>query len=218
MNNLENLSRSVSRPTLMRLPGYLNYLKLRQKEEIVNISATKIASDLKLNHVQVRKDLASISSGGRPKTGYDIKELISDISTFLGYDNVNEAILVGAGKLGKTLLSYDGFSDYGLNILAAFDTDKNLIGTTINGKPIFSLEKLKDVCKRLNLHIGIITVPATKAQKICNLLIDSGILAIWNFAPVHLHIPENIILQNENMAASLAILANQLSKRIQRKI
>ena len=211
---LFNNSNLIPKPTLQRLPGYLTYLRMRQKEAITNISATTIANDLKLNPVLARKDLAFISSGGRPKTGYDINELINDLKTFLGYDNVNEAILVGAGNLGKTLLSFNGFSDYGFKILAAFDTEEKLIGTVINGKPILPLDKLKAVCGRLKVNIGIITVPDKAAQEICDLLVECGILAIWNFAPVRLIVPENIIVQDENMAASLAILGNRLSEKL----
>lgn len=214
MNNDQNTFPSVSKQTLQRLPLYLNYLKTRSKEGISNISAPIIADGLKLNEVQVRKDLALVSSGGRPKTGYRIDGLIADIKAFLGYDNVNEAILVGAGQLGKALLSYKGFGEYGLNIVAALDIDEELIGSVVNGKQILSIEKMKDLCKRLNVHMGIITVPAENAQQVCDMLIESGILAIWNFAPVHLNVPEHILVQNENIAASLAVLSKHLIEKM----
>jgi redox-sensing transcriptional repressor len=210
----DNKFRSVPKPTLERLPGYLNYLMACRKKELYNISATIMAEDLNLNHVQVRKDLALISSGGRPRTGYIVGDLIDDIRHFLGYNKVNEAVLAGAGQLGKTLLSYGGFANYGLEIVASFDTNPETIGREINGKPVFPLEKLKDLCGRLNIHLGIITVPTDHAQQVCDLMVDSGILAVWNFAPVHLTVPEHVILQNENMAASLAILSNRLNERL----
>jgi redox-sensing transcriptional repressor len=213
-NNKEELFSPVSKQTLQRLPVYLHYLQSRLKDMRLYISATKIAADLKLNQIQVRKDLASVSSGGRPKVGYVTKELIADLEHFLGYDNVNCAVLIGAGKLGKAMLTYQGFKSYGLNILAAFDTDISIIDTEIDEKHIFSLDKLTELCARLNVHIGIITVPAESAQNVCDLLVNSGILAIWNFAPIHLTVPDHILVQNENMAASLALLSKHLVEKL----
>lgn len=218
MQNAQNMFSSVSKQTLQRLPLYFNYLKTRSKEDISNISAPIIADSLNLNEVQVRKDLALVSNGGRPKTGYKINELIEDIKSFLGYDNVNEAILVGAGHLGKALLSYKGFDEYGLNIVAALDVDETLVGTTVNGKQILSVEKMKDLCKRLNVHIGIITVPPESAQLVCDMLIESGILAIWNFSSTHLSVPKHILVQNENIATSLAVLSKHLAEKISNNI
>jgi redox-sensing transcriptional repressor len=212
MSNLDIETGSIPRATLNRLPNYLNYLKMKQKEGVEYISSTVIAKDLKQNPVQVRKDLALTGSVGRPKTGFEVNALIKDINEILGYNSIHDAILIGAGQLGKTLLSYNGFSNYGLNILAAFDVNKSLYNTEINGKKIFPITKMQNLIERLNVHIGIITVPAENAQEVCDLMIQYGIRAIWNFAPTHLDVPDNIIVQNENMAASLAVLSNRLTE------
>lgn len=206
--------KTISTQALQRLPMYLNYLKSLPKNRASNISATTIADVLKLNDVQVRKDLALISSGGRPKIGYITQNLIYDIERFLGYDDADSAIIAGTGNLGSALLSYDGFSKYGLDIVAAFDIDKTVIGTTIYGRKVLSSDKLKDICSRLKIKIGIIAVPDTEAQDISNQMVDSGILAIWNFAPIHLSVPDNVLVQNENMEFSLAMLSNHLSKSL----
>ncbi len=200
----------VPKPTIQRLPGYLTYLKEKQAEGLKNISATIIAQDLNLYHVQVRKDLALVSDGGKPKLGYLVDDLIEDLASFLGYGEDKQAVIVGVGKLGRTLLSYGGFAEYGLNICMGFDMDDRIYGLTINGKQILSIEKLGEMIKKNNIQIGIITVPAPQAQSVCDLLIKCGIKAIWNFAPVHLKTPDGIIVQNENMAASLAVLSNEL--------
>lgn len=204
-------SQTISKSTLQRLPLYLNYLKALPESSYSNISATAIAQSLQLNDVQVRKDLASVSSSGKPKIGYNTKDLIKEIETFLGYDNNNNAIIVGAGKLGKALMSYEGFKEYGLNILMAFDKNKEVM---CEQNLIMPIEKLPELCKRMRIKIGIITVPAPFAQNVCDLLVESGVLAIWNFAPVHLKVPKGILVQNENMAASLAVLSNHLSEKI----
>ncbi len=206
-------TQTVSKQTLSRLPQYLSYLE-SLPDTVRSISATGIAAALGLNQVQVRKDLASVSSSGKPKVGYMRGDLIREIKAFLGYDNADEAVIVGAGKLGRALMGYTGFKDYGLNILAAFDADEDVIGEDENGRPIMPIEVLKETCQRLNVHIGIITVPAAAAQAVCDQLIDAGVLAIWNFAPVRLVVPEGILVQNENMASALAILSNHLSEKI----
>lgn len=204
----------ISKKTLSRLPLYLGYLKEQKRFGQKTISATMIAEGLGLNQVQVRKDLAQISCGGKPRIGYMIDELETDIERFLGYNNVNSAVIVGAGNLGKALMSYVGFKQYGLDIAAAFDTDGALTNSEFNGIPIFPVEKLPDIAKRLKIHIGIITVPAPHAQKVCDMLVDAGVLAVWNFAPTVLKVPEGILVQNENMASSLALLCNHLSQRL----
>ena len=206
--------RSVSTQTLQRLPLYLNYLRSLPKGKSENISATAIADALRLGDVQVRKDLALVSSGGRPKVGYVTRELTSDIENFLGYHDVETAVLVGAGDLGHSLLSYDGFSGYGLEIAAAFDRDPALVGTTIAGKRVLSMEKLVDLCCRMQIHMGIIAVPGGEAQAVCDTLVSSGVLAIWNFAPVRLDVPEDVLVRNEDLAGSLVVLAKRLAERI----
>ncbi len=203
----------ISVATIQRLPIYLDYLK-SQGKDTARISATTIALALGFGEVQVRKDLASVSSSGKPKIGYHIRELIKQIEEVLGYNNVNNAIIIGAGKLGCALLGYEGFSHSGLNILAAFDADPSKTGKTESGKPIYSMAELSDFCKKTKVHIGIITVPAMHAQSACDALIEAGILAVWNFAPAHLDIPEHIIIKNENMASSLAVLSSNLAKKL----
>lgn len=209
--------RCVSKQTLQRLPAYLNYLRSPAGKTGKNVSATGIAEALGLNDVVVRKDLASVSSKGRPKVGYVRAELVRELEAFLGYDNSQDAVLVGAGKLGQALLSYSGFPQYGLNILAGFDADPALSGREVAGKKILPMEKLPGLCQRVGVHIGIITVPGEHAQAVCDQLIDSGILAVWNFANAHLNVPEGILVQNENMAVSLALLSNHLKERFSTK-
>lgn len=207
--------KEISKAVLKRLPVYLAYLKALPEDGQTHISATALAVALNMGEVQVRKDLSLVSNGGRPKIGYPRDVLIADIEEFLGYGNTNNAVLIGAGKLGKALLGYSGFAEYGLNIVAAFDTDETLVGQMKSGKNILPIAELGNFCKEQKIKIGIITVPAEYAQGVCNLLIDAGIAAIWNFAPKHLDVPTDILVQNENMAASLALLSKHLSEHME---
>ena len=208
--------KEISKAVLKRLPGYLSYLKSIPEGTSPYISATALANALGMGEVQVRKDLAMVSDGGRPKIGYLRESLIEDISQFLGYDNTTDAILVGAGKLGQALLGYSGFDAYGLNILAAFDVaaDKR---QSEGEKPIYPISQMESFCRANKVLMGIVTVPAQYAQEVCDQLIACGIKAVWNFAPTHLDVPSNILVQNENMATSLAVLSMHLQAQMKDK-
>ena len=208
--------KEISKSVLKRLPGYLAYLRSLPDGTATYISATALANALGMGEVQVRKDLAMVSDGGRPKIGYLRESLIEDISQFLGYDNTTDAILVGAGKLGQALLGYSGFEAYGLNIRAAFDANPSA-DQTDDGKPILPMAEMESFCRANKILMGIITVPADCAQQVCDQMIACGIKAIWTFAPVHLDVPENILVQNENMATSLAVLSMHLQAQIKEK-
>lgn len=200
----------ISKATLSRLPQYLRILKkLKNEEDVENISSTTIAEILKLNSIQVRKDLALIShQEGRPGIGFNVNDLIKDLEDVLGLENVTDAILVGAGRLGQALLNYSGFEG-NFNIVMAFDNDNS----KCNGKNIFHVNNIKEQIKEKNIKIGIITVQRAAAQEVCNILIDAGIKAIWNFAPVTLKVPDDVIIKNEDLSASLMILSKKLHER-----
>ena len=208
--------KEISKSVLKRLPGYLAYLKTLTDENSPYISATALAAALGMGEVQVRKDLAMVSDGGRPKIGYRRAALIDDIEQFLGYDNTTDAVLIGAGKLGQALCGYSGFEAYGLNILAAFDINP-AADHTDEGTPIYHMSQLESFCRSNKVLMGIITVPAKHAQEVCDQLIASGIKAIWTFAPIHLEVPPGILVQSENMATSLAVLSMHLQATIKDK-
>jgi redox-sensing transcriptional repressor len=215
MKNEKTTPITLSTQALERMPYYLHYIKQLQKKGITQIASPAIAADLGLNEVQVRKDLAAVSSSkGKPKAGFYVQDLIYNMEELLGYHNVKDAVLAGAGSLGKALLSYKGFEISGIHIVAAFDNNGDLFDTEINGKKVLPVSKLSSVCRRLNIHIGIITVPANQAQTVCDQMVAGGILAIWNFAPIRLTTPDGIMVQNENMAASLAILSQHLKDKL----
>ena len=150
------------------------------------------------------------SEAGRPRLGFAISRLIVDIEKFLGYDNLSDAIIVGAGGLGRAFLGYEGFKSNGLSIVAAFDISPKLIGTTVAGKEILPLSQMENFVKDNKIRIGIITVPKAAAQEVLNKMVGAGIKAIWNFAPAPLRVPKDIVLKTEDLAASLAMLAGKL--------
>ena len=200
---------SIPKATLGRLPQYLEYL--RSLPEIRRtISATAIAKALSLGDVQVRKDLAAVSGAGKPKIGYETDKLITDSDSHLGYERLTNAVLVGAGKLGRALLDYDGFEDFGVKIIAGFDC--NEVALKKGAKDILPIRDIGAYCSENEVKLGIITVGGGSAQDVCDKLVESGIKAIWNFAPVTLKVPNGVLLKQENLALSLAYLNNQISK------
>lgn len=202
----------LTKNQLRRLPSYLHLLKNLSGSGMKDISCQTIASCLDLNKEQVRKDIALISSiDGIPNKGRDINILIKDIETILGYDDTHNAFIVGVGSLGKAFLHYNGFENYGLKIVCAFESNPSLIGTTCNDKPIYDVNDLSlETIEELNAKIGIIAVPAEFAQEIADKMVVAGVEAIWNFAPTKLILPKDIIVSNMDLATSLAVLSHQL--------
>ncbi len=215
---LSDQVKEIPEPTLRRLPLYYQYLRKHLKDSPESfISCTKIASEMGFVPIQVRKDIEMTGAVGRPKVGYSVAEAVKSIESFLGWNNTSDAFLVGAGNLGSALLGYQGFMDYGLNIVAAFDADEGKIGKEIHGKRIFPLKKLPEMIKRLNIRIGILTTPGSAAQDIADLMVGAGIKAVWNFAPVKISVKGNIIVQHENLASSLAVLSKRLATALESK-
>lgn len=206
MNN-----KPLNRQTVERLVTYCRLLRSLPDDGPANISATTISEHLGLNQVLVRKDLAEISGNGKPKIGYFTKDLLVEIEEALGYNNTNSALLVGVGNLGRALLSYGGFAECGVTIEYGFDADPEVYGKVFGDVTVLPYEKLSNMLERTKLHIGIITVGEENAQEVCDLLTAGGIKAIWNFAPVRLNVPENVMVRNENMAFSLSLLSQHLT-------
>ena len=210
-----NTSLVVPKSTLSRLPLYYSHINKLQQIGEKYVSAAAIAQSLNLNPVLVRKDLSGVSSvEGKPRAGFEIDTLLKDLSEFLGYNKVDEAILVGVGSLGRLILTNKEFSSMGLDITVGFDKDPNLVGLQIGSKYILPMEKMESYIKRTGVKIGIITVPADQAQSVCDQMVECGILAIWNFAFTLLNVPKGILVKNENLPSSLAVLSQQLAKKL----
>lgn len=210
--------RPIPEPTLRRLPVYYQYLKKQRAEKgAFHISSTKIGNDLNILPIQVRKDLEVTEAVGKPKIGYDVAELMRTIEAFLGWNNTTDGYLIGVGNLGSALLGYQGFREYGLNIIAAFDMDGKKVGTEIHGTKILHVNKLLNMTKRMGIHIGILTVPGESAQEIADIMVKAGIFAIWNFSPVKVSVPPHVIVQHENLASSLVVLSKKLAQALTAK-
>lgn len=206
-----NMSTSpVSKATLGRIPLYLNYLRSVENSK-PTISATYIAKALSLGEVQVRKDLSKSCGSGKPKIGYDTKELIACLESLVNIKTDCQAVIVGAGRLGLALYGYAGFKVYGIDIVALFDKDPAVVKENSGKRNCFDVSELDLFCYRNDIKVGIIAVPKEEAQKVCDMMVKSNITAIWSFAPVDLVVPDNVSYKREDLALSLAHLTKLAS-------
>lgn len=208
---------SIPLPTIRRYPIYLRLLKDRAQRGDTWVSATTLAGELRLNPIQVRKDMACTGVEGRPKLGFEIDALIDAIEHHLGWDNTTDAVLVGAGNLGSALAGYKGFENYGLRIIAIFDTDPEKIGKTIHGRRIQPMRDLTSTVRRLCVNMGVLAVPEQFAQEAAEAMVKAGIRGIWNFAPKNLKLPESVIIERTDLSTSFAELSSKLKTALSRK-
>ncbi len=201
----------VPEPTLRRLPWYLSNIKLMKERGEQYVSSTQISKEINIDSSQIAKDLSYVNVSGRTRVGYDIDALIKVLEDFLGFTNIHKAFLFGVGSLGGALLRDSGLTHFGLEIVAAFDINPKLVGTSINGIPIFHSDDFPAKMKEYDVNIGVLTVPINIAQRITDRMIDGGIKAVWNFTPFRIRVPEHIVVQNTSLYAHLAVMFNRLN-------
>lgn len=201
----------VPEPTLRRLPWYLSNVKLLKEKGEQYVSSTQISKDINVDSSQIAKDLSYVKISGRTRVGYDIDELIHVLEEFLGFTNMHKAFLFGAGSLGRALLGDSGLRQFGLDIVAAFDVNPQLVGTSVNDIPIFHIKEFMQKMGEFGVNIGVLTVPINIAQQVTDEMIAGGIKAVWNFTPFRIRVPEHIVVQNTSLYAHLAVMFNRLN-------
>ena len=201
----------VPEPTLRRLPWYLSNIKLMKEKGEQYVSSTHISKEINIDASQIAKDLSYVNISGRTRVGYNIDALIEVLESFLGFTNMHKAFLFGVGSLGAALLRDSGLHHFGLEIVAAFDVNPELVGKDLNGIPIFHSDDFETKMKEYDVNIGVLTVPINIAQEITNKMVDGGIKAVWNFTPFRIRVPENIVVQNTSLYAHLAVMFNRLN-------
>lgn len=201
----------VPEPTLRRLPWYLSNIKLMKEKGEQYVSSTQISKEINIDASQIAKDLSYVNISGRTRVGYNIDALIEVLESFLGFTNMHKAFLFGVGSLGGALLRDSGLQHFGLEIVAAFDVNPELVGKDLDGIPIFHSDDFEAKMKEYDVNIGVLTVPINIAQEITNKMVDGGIKAVWNFTPFRIRVPENIVVQNTSLYAHLAVMFNRLN-------
>ena len=204
----------VPEPTLRRLPWYLSNIKLMKEKGEQYVSSTQISKEINIDASQIAKDLSYVDISGRTRVGYEVDLLIQVLEGFLGFTNLHKAYLFGVGSLGGALLRDSGLSHFGLQIVGAFDINPNLVGTTIEGIPIYHTDEFEARRAKDGVKIGVLTVPINIAQDITDKMVAGGIQAVWNFTPFRIRVPETIVVQNTSLYAHLAVMFNRLNEII----
>lgn len=202
----------IPETTIVRLSGYLRVLDELERIGFDNTASYQLAEELDINDSQVRKDLAYFGQFGKPGMGYETTRLKKELQKILGLTRKWRVALVGVGNLGSALLAYQGFKKQGFYIIAAFDNDSKKIGRKKAGMIIENIARLKQIIRKEKIEIGIITVPASAAQKVADLLTKAGIRAILNFAPARISVPKNVRLNNVDLSLRLENLSFFLSR------
>lgn len=203
----------VPEPTLRRLPWYLAFLKMAATQGETRISSTQISRAINVSAPQIAKDLSYLEISGKTRIGYDVNLLISVLEHYLGFSKMHKAFLFGVGNLGAALLHDKGLSQYGLEILAGFDINPRVVGTSVQGIPVYHIKDYPALQPTYEASIGILTVPVQKAQEMAEQIIQGGIRAIWNFTPFRIHVPEDVVIQNTSIYAHLAVMFNRMENK-----
>ena len=219
---MTNSERHINRamlpePTLRRLPWYLAYLKMLDSKHEEYVSSTQIAKRLNVDASQIAKDLSFLNIKGKTRIGYEVHPLTKALTEFLGFKHRHNAFLIGAGSLGSALMRDLGLMQFGLNIVAAFDIDPEIIGSKVGDIPIYDLAELPTRQRSSGVTIAIVAVPFESAQGVADALVDSNIKAIWNFTPFRIKVPRNVVLQNTSIYSDLAIMYNSLEANVNNK-
>ena len=203
----------ISKATIDRLPLYFRTLRLAQDEGIDIISSDELGRRLSITPEQIRKDLAAFGQFGKKGVGYYVNELKRNVGEILGLNNHWNIAVVGIGHLGAALANYQNFVTLGFNLVALFDQDPNVIGTTVNHVKVEDIASLSHIVKERNIQIGIIAVPAAFAQGVANKLVNAGVRGIWNFAPIKMKVPDSMHIVNEDLSVGLSSLSYHITRK-----
>lgn len=208
--NKNNEKAMIPEPALRRLPWYLAYVTLLSERGIEYVSSTAISRELNVDASQIAKDLSFLNIKGKTRIGYEVKSLCRELQEFLGFKRRHNAVVLGVGSLGGSLIHDSGLANYGLNIVAGFDVNPNLVGTTVCGVPILDPSAMVKTIEKLKVEVGIITLPVDHAQEGAEQLINAGVKALWNFTPSRIRAPHGIVITNTSLYAHLAVMYNRL--------
>ena len=204
--------KNVSMAVIKRMPKYYRYLGELVKNDVDRISSKELGEKIGFTASQIRQDLNNFGDFGQQGYGYNVKELHNQIGTILGVGKEYNAVLIGAGNIGQAIANYSRFTDIGLGITAIFDANPKLVGMRIRDVEIKDIDELKENLEENNIDTGILCVPRINAQRVCDVLVNGGVKGIWNFAPIDLHVPETVKVENVHLSESLLTLVYQMNK------
>ena len=204
--------KNVSMAVIKRMPKYYRYLGELVKNDVDRISSKELGEKIGFTASQIRQDLNNFGDFGQQGYGYNVKELHNQIGAILGVGKEYNAVLIGAGNIGQAIANYSRFTDIGLGLTAIFDANPKLVGMRIRDVEIKDIDELKGYLEENHIDMGILCVPRINAQKVCDVLVNGGVRGIWNFAPIDLHVPETVKVENVHLSESLLTLVYQMNK------
>ncbi len=205
------MNNKISDKIINRLTLYHCILSDFIAQKIDTVTSVQIATLLKIDDSQVRKDISLLENSGKSRVGYHVADLKKAIEKTLGFSHPKNAFIVGAGNLGLALAKYDNFLNYGLNVLALFDNDPLKVGVTVNKKEVYHISKLPELAKKMGVQMVLLTVPRSASQQTVDFLVQSNIKYIWNFSPSVLSVPEGIEVWNENLMGNFLHFSYKIS-------
>lgn len=205
------MNNKISDKIINRLTLYHCILSDFIAQKIDTITSVQIATLLKIDDSQVRKDISLLENSGKSRVGYHVADLKKAIEKTLGFSHPKNAFIVGAGNLGLALAKYDNFLNYGLNVLALFDNDPLKVGVTVNKKEVYHISKLPELAKKMGVQMVLLTVPRSASQQTVDFLVQSNIKYIWNFSPSVLSVPEGVEVWNENLMGNFLHFSYKIS-------
>jgi redox-sensing transcriptional repressor len=188
---------------ITRLPVYLRALQRMADRGLQTTSSQELGERVGISAAQIRKDISQFGEFGKQGTGYSIPYLVDKLREILKVDRMWDVIIIGAGDMGHALARYQGFSNRGFNVVMIFDNDKNKIGQKIGGFTIEDTANLVEKVKSAGIKIAMLTIPASAAQEIADKLVETGVRAILNYAPISLNVPKNVKVQHIDPATHL---------------
>ena len=210
-------TKEISRAVIKRLPRYYRYLGELMEEGVDRISSRELSERIKVTASQIRQDLNHFGGFGQQGYGYNVEHLYNEIAAILGLTHTNRMIIIGAGNLGQALANYGNFERRGFVTEALVDVNPEVVGKTVRGIPVLSLDELESFLATHKVEIATLAIPKAEAVKVAKRLVDSGIRAIWNFAHTDLDLPEDVVVENVHLSESLMRLSYNLSGRGKRE-
>ena len=205
-------SKRVSDAVIRRLPMYYRHLKELEKAGVERISSRVLGEQMNLTASQIRQDINCFGGFGQQGYGYHVPELRWHIGEILGLERQYDVVIVGAGNIGRAVANYEGFVKEGFTVRAVFDASPALVGVDVHGTPVQSVESLPSWLSEHHVDIGVIAVPSAYAQETADVLTHSGVRAIWNFAPVDLQLPDDVVCNHVHLSDSLHILTYHMNE------
>lgn len=208
--------KKVSLAVVKRLPRYYRYLSDLLKADIHRISSKELSMRMGITASQIRQDLNCFGGFGQQGYGYNVESLYHEIGNILGVNQKFNAVIIGAGNMGQALANYTNFEKRGFRLLAIFDINPKLVGKKINKLEIFHLDSLEEFTKTHRIDIAMLTVPYEATPDVAEKVARLGVKGLWNFSPMDLKLPYDVVIENVHLSDGLMVLGYKLNQKYKR--